>query len=86
MFSLTEDSLQSTDNSSLSPYYDYCRVNKENRTHTQPQEATYATVANGENHDYYEIEKGGVGQYDYTIIYENPTSPSYVVGVLALEY
>ena len=45
----------------------------------------YATVANGVNHDYHKLENKGVGQYDYTVIYEDPTSPSYVVGVQALD-
>ena len=82
VLSLSESDLQSSDNSSLSPYHDYCRVNIESRTHTQPQETTFTTVANGEIHDYYELEKGGIGQNDYTVIYEDPTS-SYVVGVRA---
>ena len=81
VLSLRESDLQSSNNSSLSPYYDYCRVNKES---TQPQETTYATIANEEAHYYYEIGKRGNGQYDYTVIYEDPTSPYYVVGAQAL--
>ena len=80
-----ESDLQSSDNSSLAPYYDYCRVNEEHKPPTQPEEAMYAAVTNGASHDYHQIENGQYG-YDYTVIYENPTSPSYVVGVEALGY
>ena len=66
------------------PNYDYCRVDGESRAHKQPQETMYATVANGEKHNYHSIENEGVGQYDYTAIYDDPTSPSYVVGVQAM--
>ena len=45
----------------------------------------YATIANGVNHDYHQLENEGVDQYDCTVIYEDPTSPSYVVGVQALD-
>ena len=67
------------------PNYDYCRVNEGSRTHKQPQETMYATVANGEKNNYHSIENAGIGQYDYTVIYEDPTSPSYVVGDKALD-
>ena len=67
------------------PYYDYCRVNGERMTGKQAQEIMYATVANGVNHDYHQLENEGVGQYDYTVIYEDPTSPSYVVCVEVLD-
>ena len=80
-----ESDLQSPDKSSLAPYYDYCRVTEENKRPTQPEEAMYAAVTNGVSHDYHQIEKSQYG-YDYTVIYENPTSPSYVVGVEALDY
>ena len=75
----TESDLQSTDSSSLTPYYDYCSVTEGNRTpSTQPEEALYATLTNVKSHH---IENARVGPYDYTVIYDDPTSLSYVVSV-----
>ena len=77
-----ESDLQSSDNSSLAPYYDYSSVNEENQTSpTESQETIYATVANGGNQNHGNVQNAGVGQYDYTVIYDDPTSTSYVVGV-----
>ena len=67
------------------PSYDYCRVSEESKTHKQTPETMYATVANGGKNDYHSIENAGIGQYDCTVIYEDPTSPSYVVCVQALD-
>ena len=52
------------------------------RTSIQPEGST----TNGENinHHMYSNNSAGVGQYDYTVSYEDPTSPLYVVGVQAL--
>ena len=68
------------------PYHDYSKINGEfeRKPNKQPQEIMYATIANGVNHDYHQLENEGVGQYDCTVIYEDPTSPSYVVGVHVL--
>ena len=77
-----ESDLQSSDNSSLAPYYDYSSVNEENQTSpTESREIIYATVANRENQNHSNVQNSGVGQYDYTIIYDDPTSTSYVVGI-----
>ena len=64
---------------SPAPYYDYCSVPATGtgggaETGAQPEERVYATIPNGDN-NYYRI---GV---DYTTICEDPTSPSYVVGI-----
>ena len=55
--------------------------------HKQAEERVYATpqspkqeVVNGTDHNYYTIEDQALGYHDYTVIYEDPTSPSYVVG------
>ena len=64
---------------SPAPYYDYCSVPATGtgggaETGAQPEERVYATIPNGDS-NYYRI---GV---DYTTTCEDPTSPSYVVGI-----
>ena len=76
---MRERDLQSSDNSSLTPYYDYCSVTEESRAPTQAVEAVYATLANVENGNHRHTENAHVGRNDYTVIYDDPTSPSYVV-------
>ena len=56
---------------------------------TQPRDITYAnvTVANlhqspcESSNESIDNPNGGVHPYDFTVIYADPTSPSYVVGV-----
>ena len=90
----------SSPSSSPAPYYDYCRapeLAKGSKPHTQAEGGVYATienprqpphqVENGDDRNYYSI--GNVNQaeqYDYTAIYEDPTSPSYVVSVQNLGF
>ena len=84
--------------SSPAPYYDYCRapgVAEGSKPHTQAEGGVYATienprqppyqVENGDDRNYYSIGNQAE-QYDYTAIYENPTSPSYVVSVQNLGF
>ena len=79
--------------SSSAPHYDYCRVPAATAGGasggTQSEERVYATL---EKPGVYEVPTGNSPshtsvktpstQYDYTAIYEDPTSPSYVVGIL----
>ena len=77
--------------SSSAPYYDYCSVPAATSNGAQPEDRVYATLnndsrspqrqkANGNDRNYYSIESNDrVAEYDYTVVYEDPTSPSYVV-------
>ena len=76
--------------SSSAHHYDYCRVPAATAAGasggTQSEDATLETpgvyeVPNGNSPSHTGIKTPST-QYDYTAIYEDPTSPSYVVGIL----
>ena len=79
---------------STTPYYDYARVGAESERHTikpqpPPEERVYATLENvhrpqhevaATSHTYHNVDSPHL-QHDHTVT--DPTSPAYVVGVIA---
>ena len=69
--------------------YEFSTVSTPRRTHTQPKDIVYATVTVADLHqsqnelanENTSNPNKGVQPYDFTVIYADPTSSSYVVGV-----
>ena len=78
---MTSIKSSSSPSSLPAPYYDYCRIPAENGANTQSEERVYATIQSPLRLTQGDIDGTQIAEHnDYTVIYEDPTSPSYVVG------